>query len=183
MLEKISDYIFNFFILKGISRKKAIIFSYSVDIFLYYFSLLFFFSLQIIFLNNCGFLLVASVVFNTLRLYSGGFHCATLGKCIVYTNFLLILLFQLVNLVIKLNLFYFLYFLCIVCIFIIMILTPRKGGNFYHKGRKWNLINIVIILLSYFIISFLCYAYGFIEYSCYILATIILVGLMMLHKN
>jgi accessory gene regulator B len=131
-------------------------------------------------LHNWYMVIIGSIVMNAIRQYSGGFHCTSLVKCIVFTNILFIIFGFIANYA---TAFYFEAMLfSVLCILWIIHRTPVTDSDYPWQSVKWHKLQVIEWCLIFFFLSFFSKVVGLGLIASNITWSIIMVA-MLCFKN
>lgn len=124
--------------------------------------------------NNWTMIIVGTIVMNMLRMYSGGYHCTSLVKCILFTN----LLFVIFGFAAKLMPNSLTYIFTIASILWIVYRTPVIETNFQDMPARWHKAQVADWCAIFLVLSIIIEVIGFVLVSRSILWSIILVAFL-----
>lgn len=124
--------------------------------------------------NNWAMVIIGSIVMNIIRQYSGGYHCTSLVKCILFTNFL----FVIFGFAAKLMPYLMGYFLAIIGMLWIMYRTPVIETDYRDMSAQWHKKQATEWCIIFIVLALVIKVIGFGIISSTILWSIILVAFL-----
>lgn len=124
--------------------------------------------------NNWAMVIIGTIVMNTIRNYSGGYHCTSLVKCILFTNFL----FVVFGFAAKLMPYSITAILSIVGILWIIYRTPVIETDYKDMFIRWHKEQVAEWCGIFFVLALIIEAIGFVLVSRSIWWSIILVAFL-----
>lgn len=154
-------------------------FGYYAQFILYYILQIMLFMLFGKMLNILNFIIVGSIVYNSITIFSYSFHCKNLDHCIIATQ----IIFSIFGIISKTAHIWVVFLLCLYSCIDIYKKAPIEL-NVEHEGKDedWHFKRVVLIMTIYMAISLITYYFGLEQLCKCVLLSLVMTDLL-LFKN